>query len=1155
MTPAELQARLAQSYDRARWLDTLGKTLPRTEIFAAPQPVPAETTRAESIVQLGKVHLAGQRNLALLEVTVGDRVDLLRNRVGLRQLVARYIDQAEYHGVLAIFHQRDAKDYRFTFAAREAVLDAGGQLVRHETAPRRYSYLLGPNESCRTAAERFALLAARGDRAEIKDIVEAFNVDKLNREFFADFRKAFALVVTDLLARNQGWARAEAEAESQTLLSRLLFLYFIQRKGWLNRRRDYLVANFRRHVAEDPEGTSFYDKFLKHFFVKLASEEAFFPNLDLGDLPFLNGGLFDDDMDALSGRSRIKIGNATFRQLFGDLLEAYNFTVREDTPLDQEVAIDPEMLGKIFESLVLQLEQTDADGETSRHDTGSYYTPRPLVHHLCREGLRVWLEQFPPSPARAADWPKQLQTLLALDASDGLDETERATLDSLLMPEEARSLLNRLNTFRACDLAVGSGALLVGLLHELLNLHRLCETRARGKDPADADADWLYENKKRIIENVLYGVDLQQRAVEICKLRLWISLMVDYPLEVDPDNCALPDFRKALKKIAPLPNLDFKIRRANSLIEYIRGHAVNFPQAAADSRDFAFSLNKLASAKHRFYEARRKKEKRAARLDILEAIAELARYEFSAAKLKYGFLPTEKDAERVAELAHAEKEMGQLAARVAAARKKGERQKDDDLERLSRVFNDEANPTFVWQLDFAEIFHRSPRSSQRRDSLLPEESPKPATGNSQPSGFDLVLANPPYVRQEKFKDQKPLLQNAYECYTGIADLYVYFYERGVRLLGQGGVLSFISSNKFFRAAYGEKLRAFLRARTELQTVIDFGDLPIFEATAYPCIIVASNRAPKPAHEVRTLNVRTTEELARFAELASSSTAPRAQTSLSDAPWQLESPLILRLLEKLRGAGRPLREYVGSRVYRGITTGFNQAFVVDRATRDRLIADAKSSAVVLKPYLRGRDVKRWRAESQSQWLIFTRKGSSIETLPAIEKHLSQFKEHLLPGAPGGRKPGTYQWFEIQDNIAYWREFTKPKIVSTKISIRPTFAFDETGHYLGNTSYFFPATSDGLYLLGLLNSALFHIYAKKTFVEKQGGWYEIQPDGLESFPIPTASAADRASIEKLAEKCLAAHGENCQAWESEINDRVYRLYGLDKDEIQMVEESTK
>ncbi len=637
--------------------------------------------------------------------------------VGLRNLVARYIDQAEYHGVLAIFHQRDAKDYRFTFAARETALTDSGELVRTETLPRRYTYLLGPNESCRTAAERFDLLARRGERAELKDVVEAFNVEKLNKEFFESFRKTFGVVVKDILDRNPGWERADAERETQTLLSRLLFLYFIQRKGWLNRQRDYLISAFNRRHADAPDGITFYDQFLRPFFVKLSNDEAYFPNLDLGDLPFLNGGLFDDEIGSLTERGRMKVGNPVLRHVFDSLLEAYNFTVREDTPLDQEVAIDPEMLGKIFESLVLQLEQSDTGGKTSRHDTGSYYTPRPIVHYLCREGLRAWLEQFPPTvqseerspsprpsppgegetssalrrkngdstktgriakdaptavPSPGGEgqgeggptsisnlnstWPFRLEKLFALDAADGIDDAERAQLNDLLTPDEARALLDRLDDFRACDPAVGSGAFLVGLLHELVNLHRLCETRSRGKDPA-TDIEWLYETKKRVIENILYGVDLQQRAVEICKLRLWISLMVDYPLEVDPDNCALPDFRKALRKITPLPNLDFKIRRANSLIEQIRGHAVKFPQAAADSRDFALSLNKLATAKHRFYEARRKKEKRLAQLDILDATAELAQYEFSATKLKYGLLPSDQDAERVAELAHAEAEM------------------------------------------------------------------------------------------------------------------------------------------------------------------------------------------------------------------------------------------------------------------------------------------------------------------------------------------------------------------------------------------------------------------------------------------------------------------------------------------------------------------
>ena len=790
MTAAELQQRLAQSYDRARWLDTLRQILPGTAIFSTPQKVAAENTRAESVVQLGKTRLANGRQLALLEATVDDRIDLLRNRVGLRNLVARYIDQAEYHGVLAIFHQRDAKDYRFTFAARETALDDSGQLVHTETLPRRYTYLLGPNESCRTAAERFDLLARRGERVELADIVEAFNVEKLNEAFFKDFRKAFDLVVKDILDRNAGWERADAERETQTLLSRLLFLYFIQRKGWLNRQRDYLAGNFKRVIADAPDGTSFYDQFLRPFFVKLSSDDAYFPNLDLGDLPFLNGGLFDDEIGSLTERGRMKVGNPVLRHVFDSLLEAYNFTVREDTPLDQEVAIDPEMLGKIFESLVLQLEQSDTGGKTSRHDTGSYYTPRPIVHYLCREGLRAWLEQFPPSTVAADvsrlisksekdqsrltsaatenDWPLRLEKLFALDAADGIDAAGRTQLSELLTPDEARALLDRLDDFRACDPAVGSGAFLVGLLHELVNLHRLCETRSRGKDPA-MDIEWLYETKKRVIENVLYGVDLQQRAVEICKLRLWISLMVDYPLEVDPDNCALPDFRKALRKITPLPNLDFKIRRANSLIEQIRGHAVKFPQAAADSRDFNLSLNKLATAKHRFYEARRKKDKRLAQLDILDATAELAQYEFSAAKLKYGLLPSDKDAERVAELAAAEAEMGKLQMQIAAARKKGERDKDGDIERLSRVFNDEAKPTFVWQLDFAEIFHRADSARQRLDCgasapLFPastdtESADKSAhskrSATAQPaisSGFDLVLANPPYVRQKKSRN-------------------------------------------------------------------------------------------------------------------------------------------------------------------------------------------------------------------------------------------------------------------------------------------------------------------------------------------------------------------------------------------------------------------
>jgi hypothetical protein len=261
-----------------------------------------------------------------------------------------------------------------------------------------------------------------------------------------------------------------------------------------------------------------------------------------------------------------------------------------------------------------------------------------------------------------------------------------------------------------------------------------------------------------------------------------------------------------------------------------------------------------------------------------------------------------------------------------------------------------------------------------------------------------------------------------------------------------------------------------------------------------------------------------------------------QSELKLDGWRLESPTVLRLLDKLRRIGKPLREYVGSRVFRGITTGLNDAFVVDRESRDN----------------------RWQVKSQDQWIIFTRRGTEIEKYPAIKSHLLQFKKRLSPGSAGGRKPGSYEWYEIQDNIAYWQEFEKTKIVSTKISIRPTFAIDSNGSYLGNTSYFFSTPDSGRFLLGLLNSSLFFAYAKKVFVEKQGGWFEVQPAGLESFPIPDATPQERSLLERAVDRILAAKQANLaadtSALEREIDQQVYVLYGLTPEEIKIVEEAT-
>jgi hypothetical protein len=248
MTRDQFQAFLRQEYNQQRWLQLLRDILPGTDVFASPQAVPSSGSNAPHAVQLARVRLGDRKQLAVLEIKVGDRIDLLRNRVGLRNLVARFIDQAEYHGVLAVFLSSHS-DFRFTFAARMAQFDEEGNLVNRETAPRRYTYVLGPNESCRTAAERFLHLSAKGLSASMEDVIEAFSVEKLNKEFFADFSAAFERVKSEIQKRNR-WVERTAKEEAQTLLNRLLFLYFVQRKGWLNRDRSYLSRNFSR-FAED----------------------------------------------------------------------------------------------------------------------------------------------------------------------------------------------------------------------------------------------------------------------------------------------------------------------------------------------------------------------------------------------------------------------------------------------------------------------------------------------------------------------------------------------------------------------------------------------------------------------------------------------------------------------------------------------------------------------------------------------------------------------------------------------------------------------------------------------------------------------------------------------------------------------------------------
>lgn len=440
-------------------------------------------------------------------------------------------------------------------------------------------------------------------------------------------------------------------------------------------------------------------------------------------------------------------------------------------------------------------------------------------------------------------------------------------------------------------------------------------------------------------------------------------------------------------------------------------------------------------------------------------------------------------------------------------------------------------------------------------------------------GFDAVIGNPPYVRQESLGLDKQYYQSIYEVFTGTADLYSYFIEKGLKLLAPGGQFSYIVANKWLRANYGLKLRQWLKTKN-IEEITDFGDLPVFtSATTYPLILRVSNNPP---HHHPWVTSVATLEFPSLEEYVQAHGEAIDQNRIEDEGWSLAGHATQNLLEKLRQNAIPLGEYVKGKVFYGIKTGLNKAFVIDKATKDRLIAEDPRSAEVIKPFAQGRDIKRYAPIPVKQYLIFTRRGIKINTYPAIKAYLYQFKEELTPkpedwqGKWQGRKPGSYAWYEIQDSIDYHEEFLKPKIVYPNICKQPEFTFDETEIFTNQKTFIVP--TDDLFLLGILNSSLSMFLFTQMFPKLRGDFYEPGWVFFKNYPIRAIDASDEVAIQKraqiisLVERIVEMKGrtsttpqENEQlqraiaATDAAIDHLVYELYGLTEEEIKIVEGS--
>jgi type I restriction-modification system DNA methylase subunit len=443
-------------------------------------------------------------------------------------------------------------------------------------------------------------------------------------------------------------------------------------------------------------------------------------------------------------------------------------------------------------------------------------------------------------------------------------------------------------------------------------------------------------------------------------------------------------------------------------------------------------------------------------------------------------------------------------------------------------------------------------------------------------GFDVVVGNPPYVRQELISSQKNYFKGHYQVFHGMADLYSYFIERSMKLLNSNGLYGVIVANKWMRANYGEPLRKFLKAHT-LFEIIDFGDLPVFEtATTYPCILIAGN----PGKDIGPIKLTLAKTLKfnSLTEYVDQNNGQLNKDSLSDAGWSLAGEIEQGLIRKISQVGKPLGEYVDRKIYRGVLTGLNEAFVIDSETKERLVAYDERSIEIIKPFLTGKEIKRYQPLPNKHYLILFPKGFTREkgqnpkdawkwikeNYPAIAGHLEPFESN----AKKRYDKGEY-WWELRA-CDYYTEFEKPKIISPAIANLASFTFDVESSYSNDKTSIIPIND--LYLLGLLNSSLMDYFIKSIASTKQGGYYEYKPMYLSKIPVKILDETidievhQHSTIELLVKQILSLNSEirscklsdkieqikaHIQHHENKINEIVYQIYELTEEEIAIIE----
>lgn len=1105
----------------------------------------------------------------------GDTVE--RARSMQRNFVKPLIEKGGCAGALVAFFTKDEPDkWRLSFIRMDYEFSMG-KVKEKLTPAKRYSYLVGKGEPCHTAKQRlYPIFMDDKTNPGIDELEEAFSVEKVTNEFFNLYKEKY-IQLKEYLESNEEFMNEAAyrnftsEQFAKKLMGQIVFLYFIQKKGWLGveaipvtmTEKQYKNVFFARGTksrdivpkvyAQQPDGTyrivfselqalsdedeeflagivkgkpwgsgpkdfmrkifdgcvdagkNYFDDYLEPLFYtglnKNRGENGFYAPLHRR-IPFLNGGLFEQLDNYEWENNNFNIPNELFsnkaekgREADGilDIFDRYNFTMNEDEPMEREVAIDPEMLGKVFENL---LDVKD------RKSKGAFYTPREIVHYMCQETLinhLVTKTGIPEADIRDfilyGDLMKDEDT--TKDAREGnKDMLISANIyNPIAGVNRLKELDDILANVKVADLAVGSGAFPLGMLNEIVKAREtLSAYMSIGMNAFQKKSFYAYDRKPydlkaNTIKNCIFACDIEPSAVDIAKLRLWLSIVIDDEITEDAGN---GDF-DAHSKPRQLPNLDCNIICGNSLIQQFKG----------------IQLINESTLLNNESENRQQSIFQVGVDSMISRLIEL--------QDKLYFTKEHNDKEEI------KSEIQHIYDDIILEQIKGDPELENSYYELQ---NETSKPFILWQLYFPKVF---------RDN----------------GGFDIVIGNPPYVKvQNLTHDTIDILKANYDTAWKRIDMSTLFIELGYKLINSEGTVNYITSNQFLSTEYGRKMREFFVEKQAVRQIVDFGDLRVFEnAMTYVSIFFVAKRKNSKFTYARI------KELPFIAPIEFDLMDIQ---SLSGEAWSLGNNDVGKVLEKIINNASCMLSSVAKPSY-GIVTGKDDVLMFDLDEK----VDIEDELIL--PVIRAQGCDRYSDAFPSKKVVypyeFQNSNTSLIELDNIKTKFPKMYKYIMENSvPLKERKDSRNLFG--DRVGWYglvrfgqlETFMKPKIVTPGEVKHNKFCIDNTKSGFTGARVFAitveDETVDIRYLLALLNSKVVEFFMHHTASLKAGGYYSYSTSALEKIPIIIADNQNEyiELVDEIMEKKRCA--ENTTALENQIEEKIFGLYELNDEEIDII-----